>query len=386
MLARLGALSFTLAAPALAAQPAPPAVPPPPQFMDVIPVGEPREMQILSWQVSEATCGAGTGIAPVHLSLPQPEMLVVRTWNAPQEATLTFALDAEGRPFGIASNAAERSRLQMRDLMPALRASRFAVEAPQTGCTIRYTPELRSLSDAPLETLARFGVAQRLRMNKDAWERLSPGDCRSAPRLAPLTRSYPDFRKLERREGERQWTYVRYDIDAEGVPVNLATGETSGYAALDAEALRAVAAGRYAGGPRSGCIQAWWTGAATIPAPPPPPKPKVEGNPACEIKDRWEKEPRLVFPSNYQQRAIEGWAILRYDVAPWGQIGAITVLAAEPSTEFGDAAKSVLNSAKFKPRESGLSGCIDRVVFRIRKDDPATTDGAAEAGAEAGAD
>lgn len=382
MLARLGILAFALAAPAPAVQPAPPAVPPPPQSIDLFPVVAPRDMQILNWQVSEATCGADTSLAPMRLSLPQPEMLVVRTWNAPQEATLTFALDAEGRPFGIAGNPAERSRLQMRDLMPALRASRFATEGPQTGCTIRYTPELRSLSDAPLETLARFGVAQRLRMSKDAWERLSPGDCRNSPRLAPLTRHYPDFRKLDRREGERQWTYVRYDIDAEGVPMNLVTGETSGYAALDAEALRAVAAGRYAGGPRTGCIQAWWTGPETIPAPPIPPKSETEGNPACEIKDRWEKEPRLVFPSNYQQRAIEGWAILRYDVAPWGEIGAITVLAAEPSAEFGEAAKNVLNSARFKPRESGLSGCIDRVVFTIRKDDPVTTDGAVEAEAD----
>jgi TonB family protein len=349
-------------------------------MLDVIPIGEQHEMQIMTWQASAVTCGAGSTIAPVHISLPHPEMLAVRIWNGPPQATLTFALDAEGRPFGITGDPAERSRLQMRDLMPALRASRFATDAPQTGCTIRYTPELRSMSDAPLETLARFGVAQRLRMGKDAWERLAPGDCRNSPRLAPLTRSYPDFRKLERREGERQWTYVRYDIDADGVPVNLAIGENSGYAALDEEALRAVAAGRYAGGPRTGCIQSWWTGSATIPAPPPPPKPETEGNPACEIKDRWEKEPRLVFPSNYQQRAIEGWAILQYDVAPWGQIGAIKVLAAEPSTEFGDAARNVLSSAKFKPRESGLSGCIDRVFFRIRKDDPVLTDGSEEAG------
>jgi TonB family protein len=303
-------------------------------------------------------------------------MLAVRAWTGPQKATFTFMLDAEGRPSSIAGDPAERSRLQMRDLMPALRASRFASAGPQTGCTISYTPQLQSMADASLDTLARFGVTQRLRMNKDAWERLSPGDCRNSPRLAPLTRSYPDFRKLTRTEGERQWTYVRYEVDPEGVPVNLTTGESSGYAALDEEALRAVSAGRYAGGPRTGCIQAWWTGPETIPAPPPPPKPENEGNPACEIKDRWEQEPRLVYPTNYQQRAIEGWAILRYDVAPWGQIGAITVLASEPSVEFGDAARNVLSGAKFKPRESGLSGCIDRVFFRIRKDDPAVSEGA----------
>ena len=39
---------------------------------------------------------------------------------------------------------------------------------------------------------------------------------------------------------------------------------------------------------------------------------------------------------------------------------------AQPSSEFGEAAINVIRNARFKPLESGLAGCIDRVIFRIR--------------------
>lgn len=347
------------------------------------PPSEPREWHVLTWQVSDVTCDKGVRVAPARLVAPdpQPQMLVPELPDQLDAVTVSFALDAQGRAFDITSKAEPRMRLRNRDLVPSLRASRFAVDAPQTGCTISYSPRHALMAEAPIETIARIGVAQRLRMPKDAWDRIAPGDCRNSPRVAPLTRSYPDFRKLTRREGERQWTYVSYDLDAEGAPVNLAVPLTSGYGELDAAARDAVAAGRYAGGPRTGCVTAWWTGPETVPAPPIPPKSETEGNQACEIKDRWEKEPRLTFPPNYQQRAIEGWAILRYDVAPWGDIGAIEVLAAQPSAEFGEAAINVIRQARFKPQETGLKGCVDRVIFRIRAEEREAQEGAADMGA-----
>lgn len=373
MLARFSVLALALGSPALAVPP------PPPPAIDVVPGAIPRDPYVLTWQASGVTCGKGVRIAPARFVAPDPQPLVTRLANAPDEVTIRFAIDADGRAFGMTAVVEPRSRMLLRDFMPSLRASRFAVAAPQTGCTIRYTPQTQSIAEAPLETLAALGVAQRLRLGKPVWERMSPGDCRDKPRLAPLTRSYPDFRKLTRREGDRHWTYVTYDIDSDGVPVNLATPFTTGDAALDAEARAAVAAGRYAGGPRTGCLQAWWSGAGTIPAPPIPPKEDTKGNPACEIKDQWDREPRLVFPPSYQRRAIEGWAILRYDVAPWGEIGAIEVLDAQPSSEFGEAAVNVIRNARFKTLDTGLKGCIDRVIFRIRPkedgdEEPGTAD------------
>lgn len=369
----LAIASLVLPAADLAAQ-APPAFPPPARALPV--ASEPREWHVLTFQMSDVTCDNGTRIAPAHLAVPDPQPQI-RARGAPGEIgviTVSFALDAEGRPIDITGTIAPQFRLQARDIMPSLRASRFAVDGARTGCTIRYTPEIRSMDEAPLEAIARFGVAQRLRMPKEAFTRIAPGDCRESPRAAPLTRSYPDFRKLTRREGEHHWAYVTYDLDADGVPVNLAVPLTSGYPELEAEARRAVAAGRYAGGPRTGCVQAWWTGPDAIAAPPIPPKDETRGNAACEIKDRWDREPRLVFPPNYRQRAIEGWAILRFDVAPWGEIGGIEVLEAQPSSEFGEAAVNVIRGARYKPIDSGLKGCVDRVIFRM-KSEPDQGDG-----------
>jgi TonB family protein len=380
MLARLTVLGLAALAPCLGLSAA--QIETAPAAYDVRPVDERPRMRVLTWDVSGVVCDAGTRVAPATLNPPLPQTQFLTAANAPQPVRLNFDLDSEGRPFNIRSEIDKRARQQTRDLMPSLRASRFTVDGARQSCSITYTPQSAPFAEAPLETLAALGVATRLRMSKDAWERISPGDCRDAPRLAPLTRTYPDFRKLTRREGARQWTYVTYDIDGEGVPVNLATALTSGYDALDAEARAAVQAGRYAGGPRTGCAQAWWTGPATIPAPPIPPKSETGGNPACKLEDRWDKEPRLTFPPEYRQRAIEGWAILRFDVAPWGEIGGIEVIDAQPSSEFGEAAMNVLRSARFKPQESGLSGCIDRVIFRMRKDEADTADGAADARTE----
>ena len=63
------------------------------------------------------------------------------------------------------------------------------------------------------------------------------------------------------------------------------------------------------------------------------------------------------------RRRIEGWAVVRYDAAPWGEIGNVTVLAAQPSADFGTQAQVVLRSAKVAPSESGFTGCVERVRF-----------------------
>ncbi|MBI1402138.1 MAG: TonB family protein [Porphyrobacter sp.] len=371
MRARLPVLGLALAltAPLSAAQTAPP----PPAFVTV----RQAEKALVSWQAGAVRCGGeeGVTIAPLDPVEPMPSPVAIFAGAERAGVTLLFDLDAEGRPFAIRRQSEARVIVDEQDLIPALRASRFAVAAPQTGCSVTYSPRVEPLSEAPLAKLARYGVGQRARLDPATWDRFAPGNCRERPRVAPLLRAYPDWRKLERRAGEWGWTYVGYDIDAEGVPVNLETLAGSGDPGFDEEGRRAVAAARYAGGPRSGCVQVWWRGPAKIPAPPIPPKSETEGNPACEIDDRWATEPRLTYPRPYENRAVEGWAILRYDVAPWGEIGAIEVLDAQPSAEFGQAAVGVIRRSRYKPLESGLSGCVDRVIFRIRPDADEASDG-----------
>lgn len=335
--------------------------------MQVMPSG-PVERQILEWQPGAVTCGdsgdPGAGIAPSSLVTPYPQALASAV--PPPAMALTFDIAADGRAFNIRPAGTQRLRFDTRDIMPSLRASRFAGGVVQRGCRITYTPVLQPLAKAELPTLVRLGASPGQRLDPAGWQQIAPGNCRDRPRVTPLLRAYPDRRKLAMIEGGRSWTFVRYDIDAEGKPVNLATAISSGDAALDAEVRAAVSQGRYAGGPRTGCGLIWWTPPGTIAAPPIPERGESDGNKACEIDDRWAREPVLTYPEPFRQRAIEGWAVVRYDVAPWGELGEIKVLAAEPSSDFGEAAVNVLRRARFKPLASGLTGCVDRVRFAIR--------------------
>lgn len=343
---------------------APQDMPPP---IEVVPAG-PVERQILQWQPGAVTCGdsGDPGASLAATTMVTPYLQTISSQTPPREMTLSFDIAADGRAFNIRPTGTQHLRFDTRDIMPSLRASRFASGVVQRGCRVTYTPMLQPLAKADVPTLARFGAIPRQRLDAAGWQQIAPGNCRKRPRAAPLLRAYPDRRKLAMREGERSWSYVRYDIDAEGQPVNLATAISSGDAALDAEVRSAAAQGRYAGGPRTGCGLLWWTPPATIAAPPMPAGSDKDGNTACEIPDRWAREPVLTYPEFYRQRAIEGWAVVRYDVATWGDIGEIKVLAAEPSSEFGEAAVNVLRRARFKPLANGLTGCVDRVRFTIR--------------------
>jgi TonB family protein len=365
MFARLFAIIVALAVPVAAS------VPPPPPPVITLP-GRPAEPQpgFLAWQAGPLTCADGLTLPAEDLSYPEPTPLVMPPLGIlPGEVTFRFDLDAEGRPLAITSAMAPGAKYVAQNIAPALRASRLPGSGPRSGCSVTYTPQAHSLAEAPLGLLARFGVAQRGKLDRDTWARFAEGDCYTLRRPAPVQLNYPDWRRLQRQKGEWAWTYVRYDIDADGRPTNLATALSSGDPQLDAAGQGAIAANRYAGGPRTGCVHAWWFGPDTVAAPPLAPASEGEGNPACDIADRWERAPRLIYPRPYQNRAVEGWAILRFDVAPWGEIGAVTVLDAQPSSEFGEAAVQILRAAKFKPQQSGLSDCVERVIFRIKRDD-----------------
>lgn len=348
------------------AQPAPP-----PPFVNVVQPSEPTERSLLVWQPGQIRCAEG-GVASAGLLAPLPSPLI-HAASDESSVTLTFNIDSDGRPYAIAGETGQAMRYTAGDLMPSLRASRLAVSGARRGCTVTYAPDVRSLADSPLETLARFGVARQARIDGAIWDRFASGNCRESRRPALLLQAFPDWRKLEARPGDWGWTYVRYDIDAEGVPANVATVLGSGDPKIDRAGIEAIAATRFAGGPRTGCVHAWWRAPGTIPAPPAGP---VKGNPACDGPDRWERQPRLVYPPAYLNRAVEGWAVLRFDVAPWGEIGAIEVLEAQPTAEFGPAAQAVLRSARFKPNETGLKGCVDRVHFRMTRGggDPSASD------------
>lgn len=343
-------------------QAAPPVPPPPPITLRVEPAGVATDEWFYSYEVGQVTCGAEP-VRPVDLLMPYPSSLRRNVEALP--FTLEFAIDETGRPQSIRMAGEARLALYDRDVMPSLRASRFAVAGATTDCRVTYTPKVKPMADATLQEVALLGVVPRERMSRANWERLGGGDCVARGFPPRLLKGFPDYRRVEGREGAREWNYVRFDIDAQGRPANVRIAYSSGDAALEEQGVNAVRQDRFTEGPRTGCIVSWWKNPQIVPAPPRPDSREFAENKACEIDDRWAVEPNLVFPAQYQRRAVEGWAVVRYDVAPWGEIGEVEVLAAQPSADFGEAAMNVVRRARFKPLEQGLTGCVDRVFFRM---------------------
>ena len=359
----LGGALWSLSSAATGALVPPPVPPPIIELPGVVPGTAASGPSLRTWIAGEVRCG-GAVVAPVAMQRPDGEL----AWpygGAPKPVTFRFAIDADGRPLSIARDAASTGGPGA-DLAPALAASRFAAGVARGGCTLTYSPQDATIAQAPLADLIAYSIEPRgMPLPKQGWDRIRAGStCAGEPRPAPLLRAFPDFRTIARRTGAVDWSLVRYDLDAKGMPVRVAAAWGSGNEALDRAAVKAVVASRFTEGPRTGCLVPFWSHPAPLAAPPPPDVASFAAPGAtCPAEQRFATPPRLTFPAAYMRRRIEGWAVVRYDAAPWGEIGNVTVLAAQPSADFGTQAQVVLRSAKVAPSESGFTGCVERVRF-----------------------
>ncbi len=171
-----------------------------------------------------------------------------------------------------------------------------------------------------------------------------------------LLRAFPDFAKVAGTPGVKDWSLIGFDTDAGGVPVRMRTLHTTGNAALDAAAAKAVGESRFTGGARTDCLYPYWKAAEKLPAPPIPDEEALrpEGS-VCASKPEWNSRPVLVFPEPWRRRAIEGWAVVSYDVAPWGAVGNARVLASQPSEDFGRQAMSIVQSGRVAASAQGAA-------------------------------
>ncbi len=342
----------------------------------------------LFWRHQAPTCDSGT-VEAVEWVAPQgqfaPKVLqkfpvtmafnIDRTGRAIDirvveggyvEAREAITVDPEEGTLRVPANTLLAS-LTTRDLMPSLRASRFASGTAHTGCRIIYTPEYVAADELTPHTIAAIGAAPGVRLLPPQLDRIGGGDCNASRWPDALLAASPDWRKVSGLRGTRKWTWISFDIDAEGVPANVAVVASSGHEDLDAEARRAVGESRFAGGPRTGCVTSWWRNPLVVPAPSAPAPTSFAGYRDCKTSRRWAVAPKLVYPQPYNERAIEGWAMLGFDVGADGAIGNLTVLAAQPSEEFARAGMAVLRSVRLEPSEAGQTGCIERVRFAMEK-------------------
>ncbi len=339
----------------------PVSAPPPPMLA---PVTRP-DAQLVAWSAEDISCGQQSVTAQI-LAAVQPT--IGRIYGpGPQPVTLSFAIDASGRPHAIQDNDA----LFTRDLAPALAASRFAAGAARSGCTIRFAPARYSMKDAPFDLL----VASSIRRSGDAppaegWARITgTGNCADSPRPQIRLRAFPDFATIPATPGQMQWALVAFDLNRNGAPAAAKIAASSGHGELNRAAVDAVAASRFSPVTRIGCAYPYHRAPGTVAAPPMPTADTFRpANATCPAKLDWARAPAPGFPENYRRRAIEGWAILSFDVAPWGSVGNVKVLASEPAAGFGVRARQSLNGASLAPSATGASGCVERFRFSMGAD------------------
>ena len=165
----------------------------------------------------------------------------------------------------------------------------------------------------------------------------------------------------------------RGDIDAGGTPRNVRVEAQGGDPALADVAASAIAGSRFQPGrPVEAC---YGTFAATPRDTPAPPRPDIASferpGDKCDVTKEALNLPAFKnYPRPYAARKVAGWAYLRFDVAPWGQIGNVQVVASEPSAAFGDAARGMLWTAKPKPPPEGYRGCLVPVIYAIPDPEP----------------
>jgi len=344
-------------------RPGPP--PPPLPFSHVPPVvaTPPAERRVLAWIPGEVRCG-GEVVAPTAWRRPA----LALGWSTTSRGTATyrFRIDAEGRPLSITGADNRTYVADGGDIAPSLAATRFAAGAERTGCVVTYGTRVTGFADTPVPDLVSYSLNPISgSLPREGWAALFvDATCDDTPKPAPLVQVFPDYDRLPGTPGVRDWTMVGYDTDAGGKPRRVRSVTGTGNAALDRAAVAAVGRSRYTRGPRTGCRLPFSRAAVTMPAPAlVDPSATSPSRPDC--KGDWVTRPPLRYPDAYRRRAIEGWAVIGFDLAPWGATGNVRVLASEPTADFGRIAAEMIRAARRRDSDRGAVGCVERVRFRM---------------------
>ncbi len=336
---------------------------------------EQPQQRLARWIMRPIFCAEmAPPVSAVQSVVREPDPDGFLTWRWPEtERTLMldFRIDATGRPLSIRRRKVSEADYvaDSADVLPAFAASRFAAGGERTGCTATFVMDAVPITAAPVADLMAYSVFPAGTPPKAVWDRIIPagGSC-TDPAPDVLLRAFPAFRAMPDQPGYRTWSMTGYDLDRSGKPRNVRTIGGSGTPVLDRASREAVARSRFERGVRTGCFYPYRKHATILAAPAAPTEDEMRpAGATCPHDHVWNQAPALRYPAPYWRRSIEGWAVVAYDVAPWGQTGNIRVLKAEPSAEFGDAAMAMIRSATLKTAGTGYVGCVDRVLYVMRK-------------------
>ena len=337
---------------------------------------------ILLDPVAETTCG-DTPIQPAYRE-DLPPVSASEGPEGPQTSVFRFAVAADGRtrdirPDGTGGSSYNYANASRGVTVQAnLAAWRFDGGA-RSDCRLTVTYHSTRIEEASPSLLMRYYAVTRDRgpLRDAAARRLSgpTGNCMrpERPRRRAQTTSHPDFELGQRPPpGGYAWTVVRWNVDAAGRYTDIETLGSSGDAVFDAEARRAMGDSRlHPGPPATGCVYNFYRAGPNLSAPPIPPKEERE-DPLQQCPDaiaaRLSPVRELPYPPAFRARGIEGWALVRFDIASWGQIGNVAVLEAQPAAAFGEAAQSIVSQRRATPGFEGAIRCVQPVHYRMGAD------------------
>lgn len=333
--------------------------------------GEAPELLLL--RAGEARCG-GRVEQPTFAEQPLPVLVasgrsLVGTGRV---LRLTFRIDQTGRPLSISEPSGLDTVFAVRvsDVVPAFATWRFAPGAPRTDCEVNFGVEFVPVAEASQSDLHRVLILGQASgpPRQAAWNRTLPaGSTCFLPGPGVRVQVFPDWESIPQPPGTASYSLVGFDIDRSGRPTNVRIAGSSGNAALDRQSLDALRRSRFAPEARRGCTFPYWRRPTQpVAAPPMPAEDTLRpADATCRThSEPWASQPQQVFPPTLERRRLEGWAVLSYDVAPWGEVGNVRVLAAEPAARFGTHAVNLMRTARHNPGVGG-TGCTYRFRFLL---------------------
>lgn len=358
-----------------------PQLPPPPAIVAPIPMlggdmkGPLAYAHLVTWKAGVADC-RGAKIAALRAPKPRSSLVFEGADAAAKSLEFTFKIDRAGRPYSIARqrlpvNEASFEAMELMtfgsidDLAPTLATTVFPPGSGEMTCTIGYSPEFSKITEASQGDLIEFALAQDDPALGDVRKLLRMPRSNCDGNLTPRVLYFPPLDEISGPPGEISALLVRFAIDANGIPVQTEVLYSSTGQAVETSVLENLGKSRFAPKVRTDCLLPLRRVTPhTLAAPPAPSLPPREPNcpiPAASILSFSE----IPFPKNFRRRNVEGWALVRFDVAASGKVGNASVMTAEPAEAFGTQGKKVVEAASAKPRPVGLTGCVARVRFRL---------------------
>lgn len=337
---------------------------------------------VLMSPTTSVLCGGET-LKPLFAETLAPDqrgltLLNESTGQTDERVALDFSISDEGRPLSIRP----ASLFDGRRLTAATQARTEATLAawtfprgarPDCRLTIQYTAVPLALAEPDL--LLGFYASTRpggeLRKAVEAHLRRPGDDCVGLPR--PRTLGVPDFAIGSSQPGSTSWTALRWNVSADGSPREVETVASSGDEAFDAETRRAVEASTFRGGAKTGCLYNYWRTGPRLAAPSLPMDRDEDSLQNCPpaIAERFQAG-RSTFPDAFHKRRIEGWALVRFDLASWGQVGNVQVIEAQPAATFGEEARRIVQLGRATPGFEGAIRCVVPVRFKMPEDNDAS--------------